>query len=133
MKKVILSIAAVAILASPALAQEKAIVPSTLGDNWFLQLQGGASYTISEYHKDASFGDVVTPYAAVSLGKYFSPKTGARLQVGGWESKNYYKLNNTDGTYKSKYFQLYRCNQQSPIIQHFILSFSRMGYDLGQF
>lgn len=106
MKKVLLTIAAVAISAAPALAQEKAIVPSKFGDNWFLQLQGGASYTISEYQKDASFGDLVTPYAAVSLGKYFSPKTGARLQVGGWESKNYYKLNNTDGTYKSKYFQI---------------------------
>lgn len=105
MKKNILTIAAIAILAVPVLAQEKAIVPPKFGDNWFIQLQGGASYTISEYHKDASFGDVTTPYAAISLGKYFSPVTGARLQVGGWESKNYYKIGNTDGTYKIRYIQ----------------------------
>jgi outer membrane protein OmpA-like peptidoglycan-associated protein len=105
MKKVILTIAVVALFAIPALSQEKAFIPSKAGDNWFLQLQGGASYTLSEYHRDASFGDVVSPHVALSVGKYFSPKTGVRLQVGGWESKNYYTYAASDGTYKIKYLQ----------------------------
>jgi len=117
MKKLLLSIAVLAVSAMPALAQEKAFAPNKFGDNWFIQLQGGASYTISENYKDASFGDLITPYAAVSLGKYFAPAIGARLQVGGWSSKNYYDLTGQDmlltpsgfdgitGTYKVKYIQ----------------------------
>ncbi|WP_051697465.1 OmpA family protein [Prevotella sp. 10(H)] len=105
MKKLILTIAIFATLTIPALSQEKAFVPATFGDNWFIQLQGGVSYTISENYKDASFGDLVSPHAAISLGKYFSPKVGARLNVGGWESKNYYKIDNVDGTYKIRYIQ----------------------------
>jgi len=108
MKKLILSIATIALVATPALAQEKALEKSKFGDNWFLQLQGGASYTLSEDGKDGSFGDLITPHVAVSLGKYFSPSTGARIQVGGWESKNYhstYDLMPGNGTFKRKYIQ----------------------------
>ncbi|MBB4035143.1 outer membrane protein OmpA-like peptidoglycan-associated protein [Dysgonomonas hofstadii] len=115
MKKLVFSIAALALAAMPALAQEKAFAPNKFGDNWFIQLQGGASYTISEDRSSASFGDLITPHAAVSLGKYFSPAVGARLQVGGWSSKNYYDFtggealygasNGLTGTYKNKYIQ----------------------------
>lgn len=103
MKKLILSVAAIALTAIPTFAQEKALAPSKFGDNWFLQLQGGASYSISEGFKDASFGDLITPHVALSLGKYFSPAVGGRLQVGGWEAKHYIK--ETDGTFKTKYIQ----------------------------
>lgn len=108
MKKLILSIATVALMATPALAQEKAFAPAKFGDNWFIQLQGGASYTISEDYKDASFGDLITPHAAVGIGKYFSPVFAGRLQVAGWESKNYYQdydLLAGSGTFKVKYLQ----------------------------
>jgi len=105
MKKLVLSIAVLALTAMPALAQEKVVIPSKAGDNWFIQLQGGMNYTISEHHKDASFGDVIAPHVALSFGKYFTPVFGARLGVGGWESKNYFKEENVDGTYKVKYIQ----------------------------
>ncbi|MDR2956061.1 MAG: OmpA family protein [Prevotella sp.] len=103
MRKLILSIAAIAITAMPVFAQEKALAPSTIGDNWFLQLQGGATYSISEGFKDAGFGDLITPHVALSLGKYFSPAVGTRLQVGGWSAKHYNWT--TDGTFKTKYIQ----------------------------
>lgn len=106
MKKVLLTMAAVAITVAPALAQQKAFVPTKFGDNWFIQLQGGASYTVSENYKDASFSDIVSPHAAISLGKYFAPAMGARLQVGGWQSKNYFKTDKTDGTYNINYIQV---------------------------
>lgn len=99
----ILSIAAIAAMITPTFAQEKALAPSGLGSNWFLQLQGGASYSLSEGHKDASFGDLITPHVAVSLGKYFAPAVGARLQVGGWSAKH--DDVSTDGTFKTKYIQ----------------------------
>lgn len=106
MKKLVLSIAAIAMTAMPALAQESVVAPSKAGDNWFIQLQGGINYTISENHKASSFGDVIAPHVALSFGKLFTPVFGARLGVGGWESKNYYvNENKTDGTYKVKYLQ----------------------------
>ncbi len=49
----------------------------------FLQLQGGASYTLGE----ASFKDLISPAAQIALGYQFNPWLGLRLQVSGWESK----------------------------------------------
>lgn len=103
MKKLLLSIAAVALIATPALSQEKLLRGSSFGDNWFIQAQGGASYTVSENFKDASIGDLITPTVAFSFGKHFTPKFGFRAQVSGWESKSQYGW--TDDTYRHKYIQ----------------------------
>lgn len=103
MKKIILSALAFGILAVPAFSQQKAIKKTGFGDNWFIQLQGGASYTISENYKDASFGDLITPTVGIAFGKHLSPKFGLRAQASGWESKSQYKY--TDDTYRHKYIQ----------------------------
>lgn len=103
MKKIILSIVALTTMTLSVFAQEKALAPSNFGNNWFIQLQGGATYSISEGFKDASFGDLITPHVAVSLGKYFSPEVGGRLQVGGWSAKHYDV--SADGTFKTQYIQ----------------------------
>lgn len=103
MKKIILSALAFGILAVPAFSQEKAIKKTGFGDNWFIQLQGGASYTISENYKDASFGDLITPTVGIAFGKHLSPKFGLRAQASGWESKSQYKY--IDDTYRHKYIQ----------------------------
>lgn len=103
MKKIVLSIVAIAAMTSSVFAQEKALAPSGFGSNWFIQLQGGATYSISEGFKDASFGDLITPHVAVSLGKYFAPQVGGRLQVGGWSAKHYDE--STNGTFKTQYIQ----------------------------
>ena len=49
----------------------------------FITLQGGAQVTLTHY----SLSDLITPQAAVSFGRYFNSKVGARLHVQGWEAK----------------------------------------------
>ena len=72
----------------------------------FLDLQGGAQYTLGE----AKFKDLISPNVQLGLGYQFTPVFGMRLQVNGWQSKggwNGYK-STKDGTpftanYKFKY------------------------------
>lgn len=96
--------AASTLLALSVNAQEKALKQYGFGDNWFIQGQVGGSYTFSENSSKADLFDVVTPHVALSVGKHFSPIAGARLQVGGWESKTYLG-EALDKTYKNKYIQ----------------------------
>ena len=49
----------------------------------FLDLQGGAQYTLGE----AKFGDLISPNVQIGLGYQFSPVFGMRLQANGWQSK----------------------------------------------
>ena len=49
----------------------------------FLDLQGGAQYTLGE----AKFGDLISPNVQLGLGYQFSPVFGMRLQANGWQSK----------------------------------------------
>ena len=72
----------------------------------FLDLQGGAQYTLGE----AKFGDLISPNVQLGIGYQFYPVFGMRLQANGWQSKggwNGYKATK-DGTpytadYKFKY------------------------------
>lgn len=50
---------------------------------WYLDLQGGAQWTIGE----AKFKDLISPNVQVGLGYQFSKVIGARLAVNGWQSK----------------------------------------------
>ena len=62
----------------------------------FLDLQGGAQYTLGE----AKFGDLISPNVQLGIGYQFSPVFGMRLQANGWQSKggwNGYKATK-DGT-----------------------------------
>ena len=49
----------------------------------FLDLQGGAQYTLGE----AKFGDLISPNVQLGLGYQFNPVFGMRLQANGWQSK----------------------------------------------
>jgi outer membrane protein OmpA-like peptidoglycan-associated protein len=53
----------------------------------FVSLQGGAQATLTHY----KFTDLITPQAAVSFGRYFNSKVGARLHVQGWQIKSGFK------------------------------------------
>ena len=72
----------------------------------FLDLQGGAQYTLGE----AKFKDLISPNVQLGLGYQFTPVFGMRLQANAWQSKggwNGYK-STKDGTpytanYKFKY------------------------------
>lgn len=108
MKKVILSIGILVLTSASVFSQDQQtqfVKKNSAKDNWFIQAQGGGTLTISEYFSKASIiNDVVTPHVALSVGKYFSPAVGVRLQGGGWESKNYLDYNDTN--YKRKYVQV---------------------------
>lgn len=68
---------------------EKAIRLDSFQDNWFFQIQAGPSFTFSEDFSKAGLGDIISPNVALSIGKHFAPTVGARLQVGGWQSRSY--------------------------------------------
>ena len=96
MKRFLTILASVMLVASinVANAQTKDFDPY-----WFLQLQGGAAYTVGE----TSSNNLVSPAAAVSLGYQFSPVFAARLNVNGWQAKGAvagtkdYKYNTVEG------------------------------------
>lgn len=93
----------VSILALTASAQEQGIKQYGFWDNWFLQLQGGGSFTFSENQQNTKVTNLITPHVAFSVGKYLSPEAGVRLQVAGWQSKSY--LWQDGKTYKYNYLQ----------------------------
>ncbi|MFZ1235594.1 MAG: OmpA family protein [Prevotella sp.] len=72
----------------------------------FLDLQGGAQYTLGE----AKFGDLISPNVQLGLGYQFNPWFAARIQANGWQSMGGYNGINELGqiaainsTYKYKY------------------------------
>lgn len=69
----------------------------------FVTLQGGAQVTLTHYN----LTDLITPQVAVSFGRYFNSKVGARLHVQGWEAKGGFEQGrfpglNADQDYKFK-------------------------------
>lgn len=49
-------------------------------DNWFIGIQAGANHSLSDNARFGSFGAMTKPSVAISVGKYFAPAVGARLQ-----------------------------------------------------
>lgn len=67
-----------------ASAQEQ--YPKTVYDHnpyWYIQLQGGAQYTLGEI----DFKDLISPNVQVAIGRQFSSVFGIRLQANAWQSK----------------------------------------------
>ena len=52
----------------------------------FLDLQGGAQYTLGE----AKFGDLISPNVQLGIGYQFNPWFGARIAANAWQSKGGY-------------------------------------------
>ena len=50
---------------------------------WYIQVQGGAQYTLGEI----DFKDLISPNVQVTVGRQFTPVFGARLAVNAWQSK----------------------------------------------
>ena len=67
--------------------------------NWFMQIQGGASYTLGEN----SFRNLVSPAVALNFGHQFNKVFSLRFGLSGWEGKGswVYPRNN----YKWNYLQ----------------------------
>jgi len=61
-----------------------AATAQSVEDNYpynFITVQGGAQATLTHY----DFGKLITPQVALSFGRYFNSKVGARLHVQGWQ------------------------------------------------
>lgn len=91
MKKIAILFAA-AVFAMPLMAQDnrtldvKADTVRGLkhykgSDNWFIGVGVGVNHSLSENARFASFWDMTKPSVALSVGKYFSPAIGARVQL----------------------------------------------------
>ena len=86
MKKIIISYLLI-FLAFSAGAQELGVADSVqvlknykFSDNWFISAQIGANHAINENARFGKFFKMTGPSAAVSVGKFFSPAVGFRLQ-----------------------------------------------------
>lgn len=66
--------------------------PYNVADNWFLELYGGASYSLAENMAGHSFGKLCRPMFDFGFGKQFTPVLSTRFTIGyknqkGWASK----------------------------------------------
>ena len=82
MKKIINILAAVALLLGVSTAAQAQTVEDNYPYNFF-SVQGGAQTTFTNY----KFTKLITPQVALSLGRYFNSKVGARIHVQGWNVK----------------------------------------------
>ncbi|MBQ6062929.1 MAG: OmpA family protein [Prevotella sp.] len=82
MKKIIHIAAAVALLFGVSTAALAQSVEDGYPYN-FITVQGGAQGTFTNY----DFTKLITPQVALSAGRYFNSKVGARLHVQGWQVK----------------------------------------------
>ncbi len=102
MKRIMNIAAAVALLLGAATTAAAQSVEDCYPYN-FITLQGGAQATLTHY----KFTDLITPQVALSAGRYFNSKVGARLHVQGWEVKGGFKADRhpfvaSDQDYKFK-------------------------------
>ena len=82
MKRIINILAAVAILCGVSTAAGAQSVEDNYPYN-FITIQGGGQGTFTNY----KFNKLLTPQVALSAGRYFNSKVGARLHVQGWQVK----------------------------------------------
>lgn len=74
------------------------LLNNQMKDNWFIQLEGGASVFMSpDDSKVESFGKRIAPSFQLSVGKWFSPVFGLRLNATGFMAKGA-----SDGMYYEK-------------------------------
>ena len=69
--------------------------------HWFMQAQAGAAETLGE----ASFGDLISPAAALSFGYRFSPVFSLRAGASGWQAKGSAHYDFANHIYKYNYIQ----------------------------
>lgn len=69
------------------------------GDNWFISIAGGGSVLLGDHNGEADFGDRINIAPSFSVGKWYSPTIGFRVQVNGGPIKSF-------GTNEDKSFEL---------------------------
>ena len=82
-KKALLSCLLMAGVLTASAQEQQAKTEYVHNPYWYVQLQGGAQYTLGEI----DFSDLISPNVQVAVGRQFSPVFGARLAVNAWQSK----------------------------------------------
>ncbi|MEG2573840.1 MAG: OmpA family protein [Bacteroides sp.] len=80
-------------------------------DNWFLDFGAGAQVFFGNNFDAGKFKDRISPAFNISLGKWFTPGLGLRLQFSGVQAKSFsysesnyvHGSRNSEGYYKSKF------------------------------
>jgi len=103
MKK-ILMLLALAGLSSAAMAQQETevveyqviqvqdkyqVITNPFWSNWFFSIGGGAEATFGDNDSAGSFGKRISPTLNISVGKWFTPGLGLRLQYSGLQARGF--------------------------------------------
>jgi outer membrane protein OmpA-like peptidoglycan-associated protein len=109
MKKVILSCLMLMGVLSASAQEQKGTTEYVFQPHWYIQLQGGAQYTIGE----TKFSKLISPNVQAAVGYQFSKAIGARLAFNAWQGRGGYDEDkvvsnliggNQDLNYKYTYF-----------------------------
>lgn len=65
------------------------VVTNKFFDNWFFSVGGGAQVLFGDESDLGKFGKRIAPTLQVSIGKWFTPGLGLRLQYSGLQSKSF--------------------------------------------
>lgn len=81
---------------------ERQDVSKEFKGHWFLDIQGGAQYTLGEN----KFSKLISPNVQLGLGYQFTPWFAARVQANGWQSKggwDGFRYNRGDEPFTAEY------------------------------
>ena len=107
MKKAILSCLMLMGVLSASAQEQKGTTEYIFEPHWYIQLQGGAQYTVGE----TKFGDLISPTIQGAIGYNFNKALGARLALNAWQSRGGWDQSDNQavanaglGNYKFTYF-----------------------------
>ena len=109
MKKAILSCLMLMGVLSASAQEQKGTTEYVFEPHWYIQLQGGANYTVGE----TKFSKLISPTVQGAVGYQFSKAIGARLAINAWQGRGGYDEDkvvskllgaNQDLNYKYTYF-----------------------------
>ncbi|MDR0825341.1 MAG: hypothetical protein LBN74_09625, partial [Prevotella sp.] len=84
-------------------------------NNWFISLGGGPSILQAEQDQDKPYGERIRFAAELSVGKWFTPYFGARLQLTGGPLRGYNYQENHGGELKERYLREDRSRGEYPL------------------
>ena len=88
MKKAILSCLMLMGVLSASAQEQKGTTEYVFEPHWYIQLQGGANYTVGE----TKFSKLISPTVQGAVGYQFSKAIGARLAINAWQGKGGYDI-----------------------------------------
>ena len=88
MKKTILSCLMLMGVLSASAQEQKGTTEYVFEPHWYIQLQGGANYTVGE----TKFKGLISPTVQGAVGYQFSKAIGARLAINAWQGKGGYDI-----------------------------------------